>query len=272
MATTRTAPSEYSGASLSGTGSGIFPGFLFVSELQQRRQSAGIVSPTRVDLERHRDFPSLGGQLSGDGAQTNSNPYADGRARHIIRIDGTSLRLAVDLTWSPKAVLTDTVARLQRDLDEMKAESRYLRTPGTRDPLRQPRQVTFTSTKVPKFAGVTSWEQYRQVFDDATAALQLLSYLEGDALNVTLLVPESSRSSRVGLVGALSANYGSPGRLADYRRQFEWATRMSGEDPSGGGGGSGGREGSAARISSGGGGGGGGGGGVRCGDVPGRVC
>ena len=44
------------------------------------------------------------------------------------------------------------------------------------------------STKVPRFAGVTSWEQYRQVFDaivrsngwdDATAALQLLSHLEG---------------------------------------------------------------------------------------------
>ena len=26
-----------------------------------------------------------------------------------------------DLTWSPNAVLTDTVARLRRDLDEMKA-------------------------------------------------------------------------------------------------------------------------------------------------------
>ena len=45
---------------------------------------------------------------------------------------------------------------------------------------------------------MTSWEQYRQVFDtiaqsngwdDATAALQLLSHLEGDALNVALLVP-----------------------------------------------------------------------------------
>ena len=44
--------------------------------------------------------------------------------------------------------------------------------------------------KVPKFAGTTSWEQYRQVFDaivlsngwdDVTAALQLLSHLEGDA-------------------------------------------------------------------------------------------
>ena len=47
------------------------------------------------------------------------------------------------------------------------------------------------------FAGKTSWDQYRQVFDaigssngwdGVTAALQLLSHLEGDALNVALLV------------------------------------------------------------------------------------
>ena len=62
-------------------------------------------------------------------------------------------------------------------------------------------------------------------WDDATAALQLLSHLDGDALNVPLLVPASRRASRVGLVGALSAHYGSPGRLADYRRQFEKTTR-----------------------------------------------
>ena len=94
----------------------------------------------------------------------------------------------------------DTVARLQLDLDVMRAGSRCYRTPGGRDLPGHPRQVTFTSTKVPKFAGVTSWEQYRQVFDaivqsngwdDATTALQLLSHLEGDALNVALLVPES---------------------------------------------------------------------------------
>ena len=146
-----------------------------------------------------------------------------------------------DSPWSPDAVLMDTVARLQRDLDDKRTESRYLRTSGVRDSLRQPRQVTFTSTKVPKFAGVTSWDQYRQVFDaivrsngwdDATAALQLLSHLEGDALNVSLLVPVSMRASRVGLVDALSAHYGSPGRLTDYRLQFERTTLTSGGDPS----------------------------------------
>ena len=94
--------------------------------------------------------------------------------------------------------------------------------------------MTYTSTKVQRFEGTTSWEQYRQVFDaivlsngwdDATAALQLLSHLAGDSLNVALLVPAPRLASRVGLVDALTAHYGSPGRLADYRRQFEKTTR-----------------------------------------------
>ena len=60
----------------------------------------------------------------------------------------------------------------------------------------------------------------------------LFSHLEGDALNVALLVPMSRRLSRTGLVDALSAHYGSLGRLADYRRQFDQTTRTAGEDPS----------------------------------------
>ena len=64
-------------------------------------------------------------------------------------------------------------------------------------------------------------------WDNDTAAL----HLEGDALNVAHLVPLSRRLSRTGLVDALTAYYGSPGRLADYRREFERTTRTVGEDP-----------------------------------------
>ena len=49
---------------------------------------------------------------------------------------------------------------------------------------------------------------------------------------MALLVPMSHRTSRTGLVDALSAHYGSPGILADNRRQFEKTTRSAGEDPS----------------------------------------
>ena len=65
----------------------------------------------------------------------------------------------------PENVLLDTVARLQRDLDDMRAESRFLRTPGIPTVVPTSRHVAFTSTKVAKFAGTASWEQYRQVFD-----------------------------------------------------------------------------------------------------------
>ena len=69
-------------------------------------------------------------------------------------------------------------------------------------------------------------------WDDAMVALQLLSHLEGDALNVALLVLEVKRATWAGLVGALTEHYGSPGRLADYQHQFERTTRQEGEDPS----------------------------------------
>ena len=48
-------------------------------------------------------------------------------------------------------------------------------------------------------------------------------------LNVAHLVPLARRLSRSGLVDALTAHYGSQGRLADYRRQFEQTIRTTGE-------------------------------------------
>ena len=129
---------------------------------------------------------------------------------------------------------------MQQDLASLRAENRLLRTPAIPQVVRAPRQAAFTTTKVPRFHGTTCWEKYRQVFDaivrsngwdNDTAALQLFSHLEGDVLNVAHLVPLSRRLSRTGLVDALTAHYGSPGRLADYRRQFERTTRTVGEDP-----------------------------------------
>ena len=50
-------------------------------------------------------------------------------------------------------------------------------------------------------------------------------------LNVAHLVPLVRRLSRSCLVDALTAHYGSPGRLADYRRQFKRTIRTTGDDP-----------------------------------------
>ena len=99
----------------------------------------------------------------------------------------------------------------------------------------------FTLTPVPRFSGKSNWEQYRQMFeaivcsngwDDVMAALKLLSHLDGDALNVALLVPESRRVVPGFLIKSLLDHYSSPGRLAEYKRQFQWAFRHPGDDPS----------------------------------------
>ena len=103
------------------------------------------------------------------------------------------------------------------------------------------RPALSTSYSIWDYSGVTIWDPYRQVFDaivrsngwdDAMVALQLLSHLEGDALNVALLLPEAQRAMRAGLVRALTEHYRSPGRLAEYRRQLEKTARNEGEDPS----------------------------------------
>ena len=69
-------------------------------------------------------------------------------------------------------------------------------------------------------------------WDGVTAALQLLSHLDGDALNFTLLVPESRRVVPGFLIKSLSDHYNAPGRLAGYKRQFQQAFRRPGDDPS----------------------------------------
>ena len=69
-------------------------------------------------------------------------------------------------------------------------------------------------------------------WDNATAALQLLSHLHDDALSVALLIPMPRRASRKELTDALSSHYGSPGRLANYRREFDKTIRKPGEETS----------------------------------------
>ena len=136
--------------------------------------------------------------------------------------------------------LEGTVSRMQRDLENLQTENLFLRTRRTTGPVPLVRQAALTTTKVPWSSGSTSWEQYQQVFDaivlsngwdDATAALQLLSHLQGDALSVALLIQMPRRASRKELTDALLSHYGSPGRLASYRRQFDKTERNRGRRP-----------------------------------------
>ena len=51
--------------------------------------------------------------------------------------------------WSPVAALEDTVSRMQRDLEDLQTENRFLRTPRAPVPVPLVRQAALTTTKVP---------------------------------------------------------------------------------------------------------------------------
>ena len=79
----------------------------------------------------------------------------------------------------------------------------------------------FTNTAVPKFDGDGCWQQHLQIFNaiaksNGRAALQLLAYLEGEALNVAVLMPEGERANWEGLSQGLSNYYYSPVKLQSH--------------------------------------------------------
>ena len=164
-----------------------------------------------------------------DSVYPDSTQYGgltEGRDREELRLPGSTLE--------------QRVLKLQKDLEEVKAESRYLRANRSATPVGTPNRPRFTSTPVPRYAGGSNWDQYREVFeaivcsngwDEVTASLQLVAHLDGEALNVALLVPESQHILPSVLLKTLSAHYASPGRLAKYKRQFERMTRPPGDDP-----------------------------------------
>ena len=98
----------------------------------------------------------------------------------------------------------------------------------------------FTNTAVPRFDGTGCWQQHLLVFraitklngwSSDTAAIQLFAHLDGEALQVALLMPDRIREHWKDFVDELSAYSNTPGRLAVFRRQFENAHRRPGLDP-----------------------------------------
>ena len=85
----------------------------------------------------------------------------------------------------------------------------------------------FTNTAVPRFNGGGCWQQHLKIcqaivksngWTNGTAALKLFAHLDGEALNVALLMPEDKR----GKMGRpLTRPFGW--RKAVFRRQFESA-------------------------------------------------
>ena len=128
---------------------------------------------------------------------------------------------SVNFGWDGRSGRDDfTWLWLQKELVEFRTEFGYCSARRSAIPSQTSDGSGFTSTSVPMYAGKFSLDQYRQVFeaivcsngwDGVTAALQLVSHLEGDALKVALLVPASAWVLPGVLVGALSEHYGSPG-------------------------------------------------------------
>ena len=201
---------------------------------QQIRHEEEVQTPPRREPRRNE-----GHQPRGPRAMTDGTVLAPGGLAEQ-RTDTAGRNRQTD-EWSPVVALENTVSHMQRDIEDLQTENRFLRTPRTPVSVPFVQQAALTTTKVPWFNGSTSWEQNQQVFhaivlsngwDDATAALQLLSHLQDDALSVALLIPIPRRASRKELTDALSSHYGSPGRLASYRREFDKTVRKPGEDPS----------------------------------------
>ena len=162
-------------------------------------------------VARTADFEGTGGIHTAEGGGGRPVPEPQGVSREVRAVpipfpDGCQedkLRDGGQNIGSPVDMLVDTVARMQKDLAMLREENLVLRTPATSQVI-QARRVALTTTKVPRFDETTSWEQYHQVFeaivrsngwDNDTAALQLFSHLEGDALNVAHLVPLARRLS-----------------------------------------------------------------------------
>ena len=174
----------------------------------QPEESAGAIEPEGSSQNRHRKETWLEGKEPHRGARPRTMDFdqpVDGE------LGATSGEGGGDEDKSPVTALEDTVFRMQRDLEELQSENRFLRTPRATRPVPLVRQAALTTTKVPWFNGSTSWEQYLQVFDaivlsngwgDATAALQLLSHLQDDALSVALLIPMPLQASRKELTDA----------------------------------------------------------------------
>ena len=84
----------------------------------------------------------------------------------VLDDDGLPPRAEVyDLVGSPEPDLMDTVAYLQLEVEALKFVQSAPQALAMKTLPVPPKPVAFTSTKVPKFSGMTSWDQYRQVFD-----------------------------------------------------------------------------------------------------------
>ena len=124
--------------------------------LAQRRRRAASQIPTGFDLEAESGSEHSHGSLPRSGVLFGLNccgtrsPIND-----TTEVPPGSLAGGDSPDLNPSTtVLTDTVVRHQMEIEELRSDSICNQTGGMQTPSQQSRQTTFTTTKVPKFAGV----------------------------------------------------------------------------------------------------------------------
>ena len=196
-----------------------------------RYRKRRLYTESRWDIPRKRALSTSDGPDSTTSGSDTPESHADGppEVEYSKRLmtekrqdEGGTERLC-----SPHMELEMAVIQLQKDFDDCRMKFEIARKHTLAVDRLPPR---FTSTPVPRYSAKSNWEQYHEIFeaivcsngwDDVTATLQLLSHLDGVAPNVALLIPESRRVVPGFLIKSLSDHYNSPGRLAEYKRQFQ---------------------------------------------------
>ena len=186
----------------------------------------------RVASGRRALFTSDGtysGSSESDASEGHVDRPPEGQNGTDRRTNERKVEGGVEELGFPHKSLERTVTQLQKELEDCRTEFEITRnrTPAPAVSCRQQSQARLTSTPVtrysstpprPQLQGKSNWEQYREIFeaivcsngwDDVTAALQLLAHLDGDALNVALLVPESQWAVPKFLINSLSDHYNS---------------------------------------------------------------
>ena len=106
-------------------------------------QEAEVVTPPRREVNGHGGLRAPESRLPPRGTQVAPQIFTDARVRDV----SSDHR---NVAWSPENILIDTVARLQQDLADIRAESRQLRALGVPPVVPTPRQAAFTTTKMPR--------------------------------------------------------------------------------------------------------------------------
>ena len=93
---------------------------------KQIQQEEEVQTPPGRDLRRNEGHQPRGPRITTDKSRLGQVDLTDQQG-------DTAGRNRPNNEWSPVAALEDTVSRMQRDLEELQTENRFLRTPSSKE-------------------------------------------------------------------------------------------------------------------------------------------